>query len=221
MEDITSQQPAPPPQPYNRSRSLAIAVVVSVVFLLAAAGICVWLLTRPAGSATVQQAVTGDGSESVKTVEWTTPEGLSATYARREQNTQTVATTYYYDVAAGCGITTSVQPMIAGKTPKNVVLEAAQAAQSYGITTTGSADAETYTLKDADKNHSYDFKSVQLEQTVNVSGIPYKAQRTAVAYKQFNTLVASIGYSCKTDAWDIKKSELQTFIRSFIVKTTK
>lgn len=221
MDDIHLDQSAPPPKPYNRNRSLAIAVVVSAIFLLAAAGICAWLLTRPAGSTGIEQKPTGDGSEQVKSLEWTAPEGLSSTYARREQNTKTVKTTYYFDVAAGCGLTTTVQPMVTGKAPKDTVLEAAQAAQSYGVTTTGSADAEGFTIKDADGNHQYAFKALQLEQAVNVSGVPYKAQRTLIAYKQFASTAASVSYSCKTEAWDSKKAELQGFAQAFIVKTTK
>jgi hypothetical protein len=220
MDEI-HQQPSPPPLQYNHSKSLAIAVVVSAVFLLAAAGICAWLLMRPAGTATIEQKPTGDGSESVKTLEWTSPDSLAGTYARREQNTKAVKTTYYFDAVASCGLTTNVQPMVAGKTPKDIVLEAAQGAQAYGIATTGSTDADIHKIKDADGSHTYDFKSVQLEQTVNVAGVPYNAQRTVVAYKQFGTLVASVGYSCKADTWDAKKTELQTAANLFIVKTTK
>lgn len=218
MEELSHLPPSEPQKPYGQSKSLAIALIVSLVFLLAAAGICYWLLSKPASAPTTQKA-TGDGSETVKNVTWQAPATIPASFARRDQNTQTVATTYYFDAAVGCGITTTVQPMQANVALKQGVLDAAKAAQSYGIATNNSSDAAETSIANQDGKHTYTFASLQLEQSVAVAGVPYTSQRTLVAFKQFGQKVATIGYSCRADAWDAKHAELQTLVSAFKVKT--
>jgi hypothetical protein len=217
MDELSHLPPAQPQRPYGESKSLAIALVVSAVFLLAAGAISFYLLTKPAGAPTAQQP-TGDGSENVKNVGWVTPATIPAAYARRDQNTLAVATTYYTDAAAGCGITTTVQTIPASGTIKEGVLASAKAAQSYGIATTNATDAAEIDMQNQD-GKTFTFKTMQLEQTVAVTGVPYTAQRTLLAYKQFGQQVATIAYTCRTEAWEPKNTELKTLVTAFKVKT--
>lgn len=218
MEDLNNLPPSSPQKPYGQSKSLAIALIISALFLLAAAGVSYWMLTRPASAPQVPQPI-GDGSEKVKSVTWVTATNLPASFVRRDQNTATSTTTYYTDAAAGCSITTATQPVQANVTVKQSVLDAAKAAQSYGIATTNATDGSEISIKNHDDSRTYTFASTQLEQTVAVAGLPYTAQRTITAYKQFGQQVATISYSCRTDNWDAKKTELQTFVNAFKVKT--
>jgi hypothetical protein len=209
-------------KPYNHSRSLAIALAVSGVLLLAAACICAWLLTKPAGTTSVAQQPTGDGSDKVKSLTFDSPKDMPAAFARRDQNTREVANTYYYDPASGCGITTDIRAMTgAPKDIKATVLTNAKTAQTYGITTNSSTDAFDSRLKDADGQHTYTLSAIQLEQSVAVQNVPYTAQRKVIAYKQFGTNLASMEYTCRTDSWDGKKDQLQYLVNGFIVKTQK
>lgn len=217
MDELSPLPPAQPQRPYGESKSLAIALVVSAIFLLAAGVISFNLLTKSAGVPTAQQP-TGDGSENVKNVGWVTPTTIPAAYARRDQNTLSVATTYYSDAAAGCSITTTVQAAPASGTVKEGVLTAAKAAQSYGVATTNAADASDVNIQNQD-GKTFAFKAMQLEQTVAITGVPYAAQRTILAYKQFGQQVATIAYACRTDAWEPKSPELKTLVAAFKVKT--
>lgn len=217
MDELSPLPPAQPQRPYGENKSLAIALVVSAIFLLAAGAISFILLTKPAGTPTAQQP-TGDGSESVKNVGWVTPATMPAAYARRDQNTVAVSTTYYTDAAAGCSITTTVQAVPASGTVKEGVLASAKAAQSYGIATTNAADAADVNIQNQD-GKTFTFKAMQLEQTVAVTGVPYSAQRTLLAYKQFGQQVATVAYTCRNEAWEPKNAELKTLVAAFKVKT--
>lgn len=217
MEDLSNLPPSAPQKPYGQSKSLAIALVVSAVFLLAAAGTGYWLLTEPANAPTAQ-APTGDGSENVKNVTWVAPANVPVSYVQRDQNTPTIATSYYIDAAAGCSITTGVQPAQATGAVKQAVLDVAKSAQSYGIATNGSADSAETNIQNLG-GRTYKFQGIRLEQSVAVAGIPYTAQRTNVAFKQFGQKIATIAYACRSDGWDAKHTELQQLIAAFKVKT--
>jgi hypothetical protein len=214
--------PPPAPMHYNHSRSLAIALVVSAMLLLAAAGICTWLIIKPAGIMSVVQQPTGDGSDRVKSLSFDPPKDMPAAFARRDQNTREVRNTYYYDPVSGCGVTTDIRPMTGqSKQIRQTVVDNAKATHSYGITTTSAADTFDSKLKDADNQHTYTFPAVLLEQAVSIQNVSYTTQRKGIAYKQFNTWLASIEYTCRTDSWDGKKDQLQYLVNGFIVKTEK
>ena len=230
MEDLNSftppaSTPELPPMPNHMVpkkgvKPVAVALIVAAVFLLGSIGAALWMIYRPAGSYSIAAQVTGDGSDKVKSLTFVAPTGISSTYVTRSQNTHTAQTTYYTDGAAGCTITTMFQSLPADTTPKDLTIATAEAAKSYGITTTSNADTNGITIKDADGG-SYDFKAVQLEQTIDVPGVAFKAQRNFIAYKQFGSSVASIGYACQTGNWDTKKGELNSLVATFTVKTEK
>jgi hypothetical protein len=217
QQNSTPLQPTPP-KSAKRHRSWAIALVVSAVFLLAAVGVAVWLLTKPAGSQ-IMLIPTGDGSEKVKKVSFVADVPL-ATYTKRDQNTQTEQHTYYLDAAAGCGVSIHVVPAQASVAPKDTAVGVTKHAQNYGTTTGAVSDAEDAVLKD-EGGRSYTFKSFLAEQSVNTPGVPYNSKRLVGLYKQFGQSVASADYWCKADAWEAKKPELQKLVETFIVKTEK
>lgn len=225
MQEFQPLQPhAGPPSPQQpQSRSLAIALVVSLLFLLAAGGVCAWLLLKaPESSVVTVQVPTGDGSDKVKKVTFVPGADLPAAYGRRDQNTQMAQTSYFFDTRTNCGITTSILAVTDEKAvPKDMALQHAKAAQNYGVTTTKVADGADLKLKDADGQHSYVFPTVFLEQSVDIAGIPFKNQKAVMAYKQFGAELAAITYSCRADTWDATHPDLQKFASGFIVKTEK
>ncbi|HSE61214.1 MAG TPA: hypothetical protein VLA88_02880 [Candidatus Saccharimonadales bacterium] len=204
----------------NGGRSLAIALVVSAVFLLAAVGIATWLMLKPTSATTVNQP-TGDGSANVTHVSFVTPADLPVAYARRDENTHTTQTTFYDDKANFCGITTAVLPAAQGKSAKDVMLADAAEYKDAGITVATNAPAGDYAIADIDGNHTYTFNAEQLDQDIAVPGVPFTKQTAAVAYKQFGSSIATIGFSCKADAWEAKKPELEALIKTFKVKTER
>lgn len=215
------EQPTPliTPPPYHHRKSLAIALVVSAIFLLASAGIFIWLLAKPGGTTFLQQHI-GDGSDQVKKVSFVTPTDLPAAYAKREQNTHTAQTAYYSDTASGCSIATSIFP-----TPqpsgdiKEVVANTAKAAETYGISVVNWDDTNDHKIKDVSGQQTYIFKGLYFEQKVDVQGVPYQSQRKIIAYKKFGPSIASIEYTCRTESWDTKKEQLLYIVNGFKLKT--
>lgn len=214
--DIPAVLPSSPEA--KGGKSLAIALVVSAVFLLAAAGIAAWLMLKPSGSTTVNQP-TGDGSGNVMKVSFVAPPDMPAAYAKRDQNTHAAQTTFYDNNTSFCSITTDVHPATANTPAKDVMLSVMNQDKDTGIATTSNAPAGEYTIADTDNSHTYKFASEQLEQDVNVPGVDFTKQTKVVAYKQFGAFVASIGYGCKADSWEANKTELETLIKTFKVKT--
>jgi hypothetical protein len=207
------------PQPKG-GKSLAIALVVSAVLLLAAVGVAVWFILKPSGSTVVNQ-VSGDGSTSVKKVSFVAPDPLPAGYVKRDENTHTTQTTFYDDPQSVCGVTTAVRPAAADKTPKDVTVAAIETAKENGITVATHSAGSDYKVADTDGTRTYDFPSEVFEQDVNIPGVSFNKQHNIVAYKQFGSHVASIGFSCKLDSWEAKKAELETLIQTFKVKTER
>lgn len=226
MEQIPAPELQDHPEPTalqpKGAKGLMIALIASAVFLLAAAGIGIWLLVKPGGTSTVKQQPTGDGSDAVKALTFVAPSTLPAAYAMRQQNTHTTAATYYFDPTTACGIATHVAPLTTDNSqPKGAAIKIAENEFAYGVTTANAADGTAATLRDADGQHEYSFASTVLDQNVAIEGVPYNQQHTAVFYKQFGVSVASISYACKADTWETKKPELASLVAAFSVKTER
>jgi cytoskeletal protein RodZ len=211
-----------PKDPTRMSRSLAIAMVFSVVFLIIAVGIIVWLFTFPRNPVANQANTATEDVRDVKNVSFITPADLPANYLKNDQSTANATHVYYYDDATSCGFTVGVSDMQDGKSAKDLALEATTKAQAEGITTTGRTDGDTYDLKDADDaEKTYQFESVSIEQDANVPGVAFNKQNGAVLYKQFGAKVASLSYACKSETWTQNKAELATLVTKFTVKTER
>lgn len=214
--------PLPTPvKPVKDRKSLAIALIVSAVFLLAAAGILVWLLTKNPGT-TQAPLPTTDPAKNVKSFTFEAPATLPVNYARRDQNTVEAATTYYFDVDTSCGITTGALKLgVNGLSAKDAVLRSVQAAEALGVKVKKSTDGPKFSVADVDGKTTYDFATIMLEQDVNMSGVTFKSQNSLIAYKQLGQEVGTIGYSCKTEAWDAKTAELEALAKAFTLKTVR
>jgi hypothetical protein len=204
------------PAPKN-SKTLAIALVVSALLLVAAGVIAYWIMTKASSTTTLSQPA-GDGSGSVKKVT-IVPPALPAAYVKRDESTVTAQITFYDDAAAACGLSTAVLPASVSKSAKEVVLAHANANKDTGITTTNNTDGSHYTIADTSSSHTYDFSSVALNQDVALPGVTFTKQTQLIAYKQFGSQVASIGIWCKADAWEGKKAELESLLKTFKVTT--
>lgn len=207
-------------KPTKRDKSLLIALLVSTVFLLAAIAICAWLILKPAGNNVVTVQPQGDGSDKITQVNLIPGAALGANYVRRGQATLTNNTTYYFDAATNCGITTVVQP-VTQPTDKPKDLVTALIKSNQGTTITSSTDGQPQQFKDADGKQTWNFDTLQVSQNVSTPGLNFNAQQQVVAYKQFGAQVASIDYSCPAPQWNAKKAELQTMTNSFTIKTQK
>ena len=220
-----SSQPAPnhapAPIPVGGSRSLAIALVVSAVFLIAAAGVVVWLLVTHTQPAPTVQNMPTDDAKDVKNVNLLPPADLPATYGKTDQSGVGVVHVYYYDTNTACGFTTSVVPVPTDTTVKEAAVTAITSAQAEGFTTTATASGEPASLNDADTGKPYTFESLTLDQNVNVSGVAFKQQHSSVWYKQFGNQVAVLSFACKADIWADKKAELTALAQKFMVKTER
>lgn len=211
-----------PKDPTRVSRSLAIAMVFSVVFLIIAVGIIVWLFTFPRNPVANQANTATEDVRDVKNVSFVTPADLPANYVKNDQSTVSATHVYYYDDATNCGFTVGVAEVQEDKSAKDAAVEATTKAQAEGITTTGRTDGDTYDLKDTeDADKTYRFESVALEQDVNVPGVAFTKQSGAVLYKQFGTKIASLSYACKAETWTQNKAELATLVSKFTVKTER
>ena len=208
--------------PTKVSRSLAIAMVFSVVFLIIAVGVIVWLFITPRNPVATQANQAADDVRNVKSVSLVPPADLPTTFVKNDQSSNDATHIYYYDDATNCGFTVSVSKVTQNKSLKDLAIEAATSGQAQGITTAGRTDGDTYDLKDADKADAvYQFESINLDQDVNVAGVGFTKQYMAVLYKQFGQQVASLGYACKAETWTDKKAELATIVSKFTVKTER
>lgn len=226
-------QQAPPPlnsppnplkvkDPTRVSRSLAIAMVFSVVFLIIAVGVIVWLFVVPRNPVATQANQATDDVRDVKSVSLIPPATMPDTYTKNDQSREGATQVYYYDNASNCGFTVGIGTADQNKSVKDMVVEAVTAAQAQGVTTTGRSDGDTYKLKDADDaDKTYTFESINLEQDVQVDGVPFTKQSNAILYKQFGQQVASLSYACKAETWTDKKAELATLVSNFTVKTER
>ncbi|HET9411863.1 MAG TPA: hypothetical protein VFO38_03385 [Candidatus Saccharimonadales bacterium] len=206
------------PQTVRGHKPLVVILILSAIFLVVAVGVGVWLVTKPAGS-TIFTVPIGDGTDSVKKVSFV-PVDLAG-FTKRDQNTTSGNTTYYYDGAHGCGFVTHAAPIQAGVPLKDSAVEFTKLNQAYGTTTTSTQDSDDIKIKDENQQQTYTFKTIVADQTVNTPGVPYKAQKQLVAYKRFGQSVAIAGFWCQQDAWESKKAEFSTQVGSFIVKTEK
>lgn len=208
--------------PARSRRSLAIAMVISVVFLIIAAGVIVWLFVVPRNPVATQANTAADDVRDVKNVTLVPPVDLPATYVKNDQSKNDYVQVYYYDDATNCGFTVGVGEVTQGKSVKQAVTDAITAAQAQGITTTAQSDGDAYELHDADNaDKTYSFESVNLDQDVKVDGVAYTKQSNAILYKQFGTKVASLSYACKDETWTANKVELATLVSKFTVKTER
>ena len=213
---------SPLKDPARSSRSLAIAMVVSVVFLIIAAGIIVWLFITPRNPVATQVNQPDNDVRDVKNVTLVAPTDLPASYAKNDQSKNGSVQIFYYDDAANCGFTVGVIGVSQNKSAKDSVIESITSSQAQGITTTGQSEGDTYELKDADNaDKTYDFASVNLDQDVKVDGVPFTKQSNAILYKQFGNQIASLSYACKAETWADKKVELATLVSKFTVKTER
>jgi cytoskeletal protein RodZ len=211
-----------PKDPTRASRSLAIAMVFSVVFLIIAVGIIVWLFTFPRNPVANQANTATEDVRDVKDVSFVTPADLPAQYTKNDQSTVSATHVYYYDDATNCGFTVGVADVQDGKSTKDSAVEVTTKAQAEGVSIAGRTDGDTYDLKDADDaEKTYQFESVSLEQDVNVPGVAFNKQSGAVLYKQFGAKIASLSYACKAETWTQNKAELATLVSKFTVKTER
>jgi cytoskeletal protein RodZ len=211
-----------PKDPTRVSRSLAIAMVFSVVFLIIAVGIIVWLFIVPRNPIANQASQATEDVRDVKNVSFVTPADLPTNYVKNDQSTESATHVYYYDDATNCGFTVGVSDAQEGKTAKDVAVDATTSAQAEGISVTGRTEGDLYDIKDADDvDKVYEFESVNLDQDVNVPGVAFTKQSSAVLYKQFGTKVASLSYACKTETLTQNKAELATLVTKFTVKTER
>jgi hypothetical protein len=211
-----------PKDPTRVSRSLAIAMVFSVVFLIIAVGVIVWLFTFPRNPVANQASQATEDVRDVKNVTLVAPADLPAQYAKNDQSTVSATHVYYYDDATSCGFTVGVSDTQDGKTAKDVAVEATTKAQAEGVSVAGRTEGDTYDLKDADDSEKvYQFESESLDQDVNVPGVAFSKQSGAVLYKQFGAKIASLSYACKADTWAQNKAELATLVAKFTVKTER
>lgn len=210
-----------PKDPARMSRSLAIAMVFSVVFLIIAVGIIVWLFIFPRNPVADQASVAQEDVRDVTSVSFVAPADLPANYIKNDQSTEDTTHIYYYDDATNCGFTVDVSKAQSGKTTKDIAITATTKTQAEGVTTAGQTESDTYDLKDAESDKIYQFESVSLEQDVNVPGVTFKKQSAGVLYKQFGEQIASLSYACKEESWAQNKAELATLVTKFTVKTER
>jgi len=208
--------------PTRSSRSLAIALIVSVILLLSAIGIVVWIAvsSRSPGQSATRAADPND-TRDVKVVSFVVPATLPSNYVKNDQSTLEATNTYYYDDATNCGLTVGVTPIPSGKSIKDVITEAATAVSAKGVNTTSNAQGDSYGFKDANGKATYTFDSVNLEQDVKVDGVAFTKQNSTVAFKQFGSQAASLSFTCKAETWASKSVELAGLIKQFIVKTER
>jgi hypothetical protein len=206
--------------PTASSKSLAIALVVAAAFLLAAAGIIVWLVfgNKPSSTVTNKPA---DDVASVKNVSFVVPPDLPANYVRNDQSKTGSTTIFYYDDATNCGFTLGIAPVPADKPVKGVVTDALAAAATQGVATTTKIDGAKVDLKDSASGKAYTFDAIDAEQTVDVPAVNFTKQNNTILYKQFGAQIASLGYACKAEVWAEKKVELATWAQKFTVKTER
>ncbi len=208
-----------PVQDSKNKHSLAIAVVVSVVLLVAAAAIAWWMILQKTSQVAPEEQKDPNDTSIVTSVSWVEPV-MPASLAKRDQNTTEASTTYYTDTTNECGITTTIGSIAAGSA-KDSVIQSITAADSLGIKTVSSVDGPSYTIKDMDQTHQYDFSSLQLVQSVNIQGVDFTEQQNVVMYKQFGQRLASISMACKTASWEAQKPALEALVLQFTVKTER
>lgn len=207
--------------PTASSKSLAIALIVASVFLLAAASIIVWLVFGNKQATPTVVNKPADDVADVKSVSFVAPADLPTTYVKNDQSTRDATTIFYYDDASNCGFTIGVAPAPTDKPVKDAVTEAIAALETQGVATTSKAEGEKIGLKDSATGTAYSFSTVELEQTVDVPSVVFKKQNNTIAYKQFGTSVASLGYACKSEVWPDKKTELAAWAQKFTVKAER
>lgn len=212
----------PEPAPIKRGGgSLLIALIVSALFLLAAVGVGLWMVWQK-NSADTQPTDT-TVTKDVKKVSWVVPKDLPAVYVKRDQNTHDVVSSYYYDDATICGLTTAVMNITAakGKTAKEAVINMVKDNSMQGVTLISNFDGADLIIKDAVDNQEYTFNSLDITQNVNVEGITFKKQNTTVMYKQFGDHLASIAMTCQEASWASKKADLTKVLKTFTVKVER
>lgn len=207
---------------FSRNTALTISLVVASILLLIAVGVAIWMFMRGSGNVvgnSISNQQVTDDIKDVKKVTFVPPANLPPSYVKREQNSELVTNTFYFDNEANCGITTGgiVLGETTGKTPKEAIVNSSNAAEALGVKTTKSTDGEKIILKD-DGSKEYTFSTIELEQDVNVSGVAFKKQFNVVGYKQFGSQVASIGWSCKDETWPTRKPELEALAKAFTLK---
>jgi hypothetical protein len=111
-------------------------------------------------------------------------------------------------------------PFVAGKNLKTTATDAINAV-TPGATTTATTDGKTNAIKDAGSTKTYDFNTLQMQQTISVPGVSFTGTQTAIFYKQFGNQAAAIAYTCKDETWQSKYGELGTIASSFMVKTER
>jgi hypothetical protein len=218
----TLSEPTPPPVKRG-SVSLLIALIVSTLFLVAAVGVGVWMVWQKNNSSANVQPTDNTATKDVKKVTWVVPTTLPAVYVQRNENTHTAVTSYFYDDATICGLTTTVSNVSStkGSTAKEAVTNMAKDGALQGVTLISSFDGADFTIKDATTEEEYPFKSLDITQNVNVEGIAFKKQNTTAVFKQFGDHLASIAMTCQESTWDTKKAELEKVLKTFTLKVER
>lgn len=215
------KKPTKPRDPTAASRTWAIALVVSAVFLLAAAGVVVWLVLTRSTATPVGNIAPSDPAYGVKNVSFVLPADFPANYVPHDQSKVGESFVFYDDEPAGCSLVLGVLPSSATKPPQDVVVERLAAAYAPGVTTTQTTLGERFVVKDADGSREYSFESVDTEQGVNVSAVGFTGRQQTTQFKAFGTQVAALGYGCKTDAAADKKAEVATLAARITIKTER
>jgi hypothetical protein len=200
----------------------AIALIVCGVFLLIAGGIAVWLVV---GKGLVGGKVNSNNASQdisgIRKVSFVAPakNDLPESYDWRVRSRGAQAVTVYSDYGSNCVITTAVSP-IRGNDVKQTA-ETVIFTQSVGTETTKSVSGKPITISDVAPKLSYSLDVINLEQTVNMPGVDFTKQSAVLAYKQLGRQVVAVSYSCASDKWEAKKSDLAKIVSKFKLKTQR
>lgn len=204
---------------YSSGRGLTVLVIISGFLLLVAIAVVIMLfMSRAAASNAVQS---GDDAKSIKNVSFLPPADLPAVYVPDNQSTNTVSKMFYFDSETNCGLITAITAADSAKSVKDAALAIVNSGNAAGVATANLVDGQKIDLKDSDQQKSYTFGAADLEQSVQVPGVPFNSQNYLVAYKQLGSKLVAAAYGCKSDSWQLKKDELAGLMQNFTLKTEK